>query len=493
MLPRSNNGVLSAVDTSALPNATKSLQDALAPLTAQTRESEEFESEQLPFAPTFVAAPPTAQRKVGEQLAEAGTAADNTKTPTAPGEEALTMAMLGWVRRESERSLREDAGQSAQLGVQSAQSADDVAAEATLFSEEAQVAAPPALLAAAAADTTAPVVRITSTAGRVSGTVTLTATATDNVGVTGVQFLVNNTPFRSVDTSAPYTLTVNTTPADNGTYTVAALAGDAAGNIATSAPVTVIVANNVASELPPASSAPLFVGDYSTGDLSQWPVIQNKLVNDPPKYYPGGYPVTIQYDPAGAYVARYELRDGDGDIPAGSGTERTEVSGGGNSSITGGREGEVRYYEFWTKFPSGWTNNGSWGVTNQWHGDGPGSPPVAFGWNTWDGYPTQWALRTGQNATVLWSAPIDTDQWHKVTMEIKWSRTSSGYVKLWYDGVPQTLRGGGLQWNGPTMNSGDTFTYYKEGLYRAGDARATAVIYHAGYRVCSRADCLTST
>ncbi len=40
--------------------------------------------------------------------------------------------------------------------------------------------------------------------GTVSGAVTLSATATDNVGVAGVQFLVNGAPFGAEDTTAPY-------------------------------------------------------------------------------------------------------------------------------------------------------------------------------------------------------------------------------------------------------------------------------------------------
>ena len=72
---------------------------------------------------------------------------------------------------------------------------------------------------------------------------TLSATASDNVGVAGVQFLVNGAPFAAEDSTAPYTLRVNTTPADNGTYTVAARARDAAGNVTTSPTVTVTVDN----------------------------------------------------------------------------------------------------------------------------------------------------------------------------------------------------------------------------------------------------------
>ena len=64
-------------------------------------------------------------------------------------------------------------------------------------------------------DTTAPTVSLTApaNAATVSGTVTLTATAADNVGVAGVQFLVNNAPFSAEVTEAPYSVTWDTTTA----------------------------------------------------------------------------------------------------------------------------------------------------------------------------------------------------------------------------------------------------------------------------------------
>ena len=99
--------------------------------------------------------------------------------------------------------------------------------------------------AAGGGDTTPPTAAITAPApnATVSGTVTLTATATDNVGVAGVQFLVDNNPLGAEDTTSPYSVTWNTTTVANGTHTLTALARDTSGNTTTSAPVTVTVAN----------------------------------------------------------------------------------------------------------------------------------------------------------------------------------------------------------------------------------------------------------
>ena len=44
----------------------------------------------------------------------------------------------------------------------------------------------------------------------------MTANATDNVGVAGVQFLLDGTPLGAEDTTAPYAVTWDTTTATNG-------------------------------------------------------------------------------------------------------------------------------------------------------------------------------------------------------------------------------------------------------------------------------------
>ena len=94
-------------------------------------------------------------------------------------------------------------------------------------------------------DTTPPTVAITSPApgAVVSGTITVTASASDNVGVVGVQFQYNGINFDAEDTIPPYTATAYTNNVPNGSYTLTAVARDAAGNRTTSAPVTITVSN----------------------------------------------------------------------------------------------------------------------------------------------------------------------------------------------------------------------------------------------------------
>src|SRR5439155_20404992 len=98
----------------------------------------------------------------------------------------------------------------------------------------------------------------------VSGTITVAATAADNVGVIGVQFKLDGASLGSELTAGPYTLVWNTTGVPNGSHTLSAVARDAAGNTTTSAAVTVTVNNDLtppvlsavtASAIGPASAA----------------------------------------------------------------------------------------------------------------------------------------------------------------------------------------------------------------------------------------------
>jgi hypothetical protein len=100
-------------------------------------------------------------------------------------------------------------------------------------------------------DTTAPATSITSPSNgaTVSGTVSVTATASDNVGVTSVEFYVDGV-LAATDSSSPYSFSWNTTGVANGSHSLSSKAYDAAGNAGTSSTVSVTV-NNVAGDTTP--------------------------------------------------------------------------------------------------------------------------------------------------------------------------------------------------------------------------------------------------
>ncbi len=105
-------------------------------------------------------------------------------------------------------------------------------------------------------DTQAPTINITApVAGNVSGTINVNANATDNVGVAGVQFLLDGNNLGAEDITAPYSVSWNTTAISNGDHSLTARARDAAGNVTTSSAITVNVNNIIDIESPTVSIA----------------------------------------------------------------------------------------------------------------------------------------------------------------------------------------------------------------------------------------------
>ena len=119
-------------------------------------------------------------------------------------------------------------------------------------------------------DTAPPAVVVTAPANGslVSGTVSVQADASDNVGVSSVQFLLDGVNLGSADATAPYSVSWNSTSAANGTHVLSARAVDAAGRTTTSVGVNVTVNNAVQSVITfndlTSTSVPLN-GQYPTG------------------------------------------------------------------------------------------------------------------------------------------------------------------------------------------------------------------------------------
>ncbi len=98
--------------------------------------------------------------------------------------------------------------------------------------------------AATNGDTTPPTVSASETG--TSGTITLSATASDDVGVTKVEFWVDGA-LKGTSTAAPYTMTLDSTTLPNGSHSLVAKAFDAAANSTASTPVAFTVTNAGAS------------------------------------------------------------------------------------------------------------------------------------------------------------------------------------------------------------------------------------------------------
>ncbi len=131
----------------------------------------------------------------------------------------------------------------------------------------------------ATADSTPPTVSVASPAAgaTIAGTVDLLASASDNVGIAAVRFELDGTPIGTDLTSAPYTLAWDSTTATDGGHVLAAAARDAAGQVTTSAKVSVTVSNGVIRLVPQDTFLNLDATNYSTqSTLSAytWPASQ---------------------------------------------------------------------------------------------------------------------------------------------------------------------------------------------------------------------------
>jgi hypothetical protein len=117
----------------------------------------------------------------------------------------------------------------------------------------------------AAGDTQPPAISISSPTNSqtISGSVTISSDATDNVGVAGVQFYLDGQPLGLEISSSPYSINWNTLQASNAPHVLTAVARDAAGNRTTSAAVSVIVSN--ASPRPYVTNFPLSERTISEG------------------------------------------------------------------------------------------------------------------------------------------------------------------------------------------------------------------------------------
>ena len=124
------------------------------------------------------------------------------------------------------------------------------------------VKVPGELLTTSGADTTAPAVTATSPTGgaTLTGTTTLAASTSDNVGVIGVQWRLDGANLGPEVLVAPFNKPWNTTLFSNAPHTLAAVARDAAGNSTTSSSVAVRVGNLTAipgEVSPPSAAQPL--------------------------------------------------------------------------------------------------------------------------------------------------------------------------------------------------------------------------------------------
>ncbi len=192
-------------------------------------------------------------------------------------------------------------------------------------------------------DTTPPTTSITSPASgaTVSGTTAVTASASDNIGVTKVELYVDGV-LKSTDTASPNAFSLDTTPLTNASHALSTKAYDAAGNVGTSGNVS--VTENNADVQAPTTPAGLTVGTVTTSTVAlSWTASTDNIGVTGYKVYRNstqvGTSVTNSYSDTGLvastqYSYTVSAYDAAGNNSAQSASaSATTQSSGGTSSI----------------------------------------------------------------------------------------------------------------------------------------------------------------
>jgi hypothetical protein len=207
-----------------------------------------------------------------------------------------------------------------------------------------------------------------------------------------------------------------------------------------------------------ASAAPVWMGDFETGNLSQWDHTQSVASNR----------LLVVADPVreGRYALKVTVKRGDDPINA---------SGNRNELLYMGLEepGSEYFYKWSTLFPASFPRSPKWQLFTQWHHEGSsGSPPVEM-------YVVDDELRLrvgGVGGTVLWRAPLQREKWNDFILHVKWSPDPKvGFVEMYHDGeLALPLRRMATQYKGER-------NYLKIGLYRDESISPDGVLFHDGF------------
>jgi spore germination cell wall hydrolase CwlJ-like protein len=289
-------------------------------------------------------------------------------------------------------------------------------------------------LTSGSSDTTLPTVSVTAPAGgaTVSGTITASANASDNVGVVGVQFKLDGNNLGAEDTTAPYATSWNTTTATNGSHTITAVARDAAGNTRTSAGVTVTVSNASGGAWPNEPGGMTLFSDQPWNLLTGlgWNYLRRTSSKD----------ASIVTDAAAPLSPSNMLRM----VFTPSMSPDTEPS---VHFLSVPNIKEV-YTGWWMKLSPNWecspagcgkvtflfTNGAGQVYTGVFHSEGSSNPPYRMAVNT------EWAPY-GQR---IWypnvtTTPMNPNQWHRIEVYYRWETnpgvSNDGVIRFWVDGV----------------------------------------------------------
>lgn len=216
-----------------------------------------------------------------------------------------------------------------------------------------------------------------------------------------------------------------------------------------------------------ALAAPVFVGDFETGNLGQYQTLdlqaqdRIQVVQSPVKQ--------------GQYAVKTTVQPGDY-IKLGARAEYVIT----NPMF---EEGQERWFHWYTRFPEDFRTSPKWHLFTQWHSGEFGVPLYFSLHGEQMGFRvmgTQYDQSGRYDAGYLWTAPLQRGEWMEFLLRVKFSSNPNvGFVELWKDGkkvVEQTFH--------QTLYPGGS-VYVKQGLYRDRSIDWNQSVFHDGMTVYS--------
>lgn len=223
----------------------------------------------------------------------------------------------------------------------------------------------------------------------------------------------------------------------------------------------------------PVGSRELFVGDYETGDFSQWQTCQAKNLNARCRTIGTGNDQMRIVEGAeahqGRFAARFNIRPGD--VPPFGGRERSEVQSNAEGAVV--REGDERWYQWSMKFPADFQNpRGVWFIVLQWH-SAKGSPPLAINVGSKGEIVIGGDGLKGEPRRTI--GTVRPGEWVDYVLHVKFSRSrDTGFIEGWENGRQTVPR-----YDRASMVDGSN--YLKQGVYR--DSGPPTWVMQDGLRV----------
>ena len=312
-------------------------------------------------------------------------------------------------------------------------------------------------------DATVPTVSLTSPVNGTSlsgSSVSLAATASDNISVAGVTFYIDGTRIGSEDTTSPYAGTLDCSTKADGTHSIVAVARDTSSNYATSTAASVTISNpapqltSVSISSNNASSTLAKVGNSVTLSFTT----DQSLLSSTLSIL--GHTLTASNTSGNSYTASYTLLQSDTEGTVSFSLTATNLSGRAGFTTSTSTDGTAVYFD-----KTAFINQNSifstpasaqGGATIDLAPSGVASDTVCFApIGTTDFTPSSSITCTTGNATTL-LAPTDGGTYKLFVIDAAGNVSSGSSAELIVDNSAPSL-------SGVTMTSSAAGAYLKSG------------------------------